>query len=161
LQQHLINIRFITNETITVENLTYTQIKEMMIQRLESIKALGLNEKGNKGKEKIVEEKKESGMKTALYAFKRGDRGRGSRGRGGRGERERGAEADSIQTPNTTQSKPQPPSTTTQHNSTNSPPPQQTKPNKMKCWNGEERHEAWDCPTDLKQSVRIRIKKAQ
>jgi hypothetical protein len=33
LQQHLINIRFITGGTVTVENLTYTQIKEMMIQR--------------------------------------------------------------------------------------------------------------------------------
>jgi hypothetical protein len=31
LQQHLINIRFMTDETVTVENLTYTQIKEMMI----------------------------------------------------------------------------------------------------------------------------------
>jgi hypothetical protein len=33
LQQHLINIRFMTGGTVTVENLTYTQIKEMMIQR--------------------------------------------------------------------------------------------------------------------------------
>jgi hypothetical protein len=31
LQQHLINIRFMTGGTVTVENLTYTQIKEMMI----------------------------------------------------------------------------------------------------------------------------------
>jgi hypothetical protein len=31
LQQHLINIRFIIGETVTVENLTYTQIKKMMI----------------------------------------------------------------------------------------------------------------------------------
>jgi hypothetical protein len=32
----------------------------------------------------------------------------------------------------------------------------------MKCWNcEEERHRVWDCPKDLKQSVRIRIKKAQ
>jgi hypothetical protein len=104
-----------TGGTITVENLTYTQIKEMMIQRWESMKALRLNEKGNKSKGKTVEEK-EDGMETALNAFERGGRGRGSRGKGGRG---RGAGADSIQTPNTTQSKPQPPSTTTQHNSTN------------------------------------------
>jgi hypothetical protein len=33
LQQHLINIRFMTGKTVTVENLTYTQIKEMIIQR--------------------------------------------------------------------------------------------------------------------------------
>jgi hypothetical protein len=31
LQQHLINIRFMTGETVTVENLTYIQIKKMMI----------------------------------------------------------------------------------------------------------------------------------
>jgi gag-polypeptide of LTR copia-type len=31
LQQHLINIRFMTGGTVSVENLTYTQIKEMMI----------------------------------------------------------------------------------------------------------------------------------
>jgi hypothetical protein len=97
------------------------------------MKALGLNEKGNKGKEKTVEEKEKSGMKTALNAFERGGRGRESRDRGERGERGRGVGADSTQTPNTTQSKPQPPSITTQHNSTNSPPPQQTKPNKIKC----------------------------
>jgi hypothetical protein len=53
----------------------------MMIQRWKSIKALGLNEKGNKGKEKAVEEKKESGMETALNAFER-DGERGGRGRG-------------------------------------------------------------------------------
>jgi gag-polypeptide of LTR copia-type len=33
LQQHLINIRFITGRTVIVENLTYTHIKKMMIQR--------------------------------------------------------------------------------------------------------------------------------
>jgi hypothetical protein len=32
----------------------------------------------------------------------------------------------------------------------------------MKCWNCEEEgHGAWDCPKDLKQSVRIRMKEAQ
>jgi hypothetical protein len=109
------------------------------------MKALRLNEKDNKGKGKTVEEKEKSGMETALNAFERGGRGRGSRGKGGRGGRGRGAGVDSTQTPNTTQSKPQLSSTTTQHNSTNSPPPQQTKPNKMKCWNCEkERHEVWD-----------------
>jgi hypothetical protein len=128
-----------------VENLTYTQIKKMMIQRWEFMKALRLNKKDNKGKGKVVEEK-ESGMKTALNVYERGGRGRESRGRGGRGGRGRGVGVDSTQTLNTTQSKPQPPSTTTQHNSTNSLPPQQTKPNKMKCWNGEERHGVWDCP---------------
>jgi hypothetical protein len=112
-----------TGGTITVENLTYTQIKKMMIQRWEFMKALRLNKKGNKSKEKIVEEKKESGMKTVLNAFERGDRERGVRGRGGRergvrgkgkrGERERGTRVDSTQTPNTTQSKLQPPPTTT------------------------------------------------
>jgi hypothetical protein len=143
-----------TGGTVTVENLTYTQIKEMMIQRWEFIEALGLNEKGNKSKEKTVEEKKESRMETALNAFKKGDRERESRGRGGRGERERGAGVDSTQTPNTIQSKPQPSSTITQHNSTNSPSPQQTKLNRMKCWNCEEEgHGVWDCPKDLKQSV--------
>jgi hypothetical protein len=125
------------------------------------MKALRLNKKGNKSKGKTVEEKKENGM-TALNAFERGGRGRESRGRGERGGRGRGVGVDSTQTPNTTQSKPQSPSTTTQNNSTNPPPPQQTKPNKMKCWNCEkEGYGAWDCPKDLKQSVRIRIKKAQ
>jgi hypothetical protein len=116
------------------------------------MEALGLNEKGNKDKEKAIEEKKEkSGMKTVLNVFKKGGRGRGSRDRGERGGKGRGAEADSIQTPNTTQSKPQPPSITTQHNSTNSPSSQQTKPNKIKCWNCEEEgYGAWDCPKDLK-----------
>jgi hypothetical protein len=73
-----------------------------MIQRWESMEALGLNEKGNKGKGKTVEEKEESGMETTLNAFERGGRGRGSRGKGGRGERgERGREtkANSTQTP--------------------------------------------------------------
>jgi hypothetical protein len=131
-----------------------------MIQRQEPMEALGLNEKGNKGKEKVVEKKKESGMKTALNAFKRGGRGRESRG--GRDGRGRGTGVDSTQTLNTTQSKPQPPSTTTQHNSTNSRPSQQTKPNKIKCWNCEkEEHGAWDYPKDLKQSVRIRMKEVQ
>jgi hypothetical protein len=126
------------------------------------MKALRLNEKGNKGKEKVVEEKKKSGMEIALNAFEKGDREREVRDRGERDGRGRGTGADSIQTPNTTQFKPQLPSTTTQHNSTNSPPPQQTKPNKMKCWNCEEEgYGAWDCPKNLKQSVRIRIKKAQ
>jgi hypothetical protein len=92
---------------------------------------LRLNENGNKGKEKTVKEKEKSGMETALNTFERG--GRGRRTRGERGGRERGAEADSTQTLNTTQSKPQPPPTTTQHNSTNPPSPQQTKPNKIKC----------------------------
>jgi hypothetical protein len=70
-------------------------------------------------------------METALNAFERGDRGRGreSRDRGERGERERGVGADSTQTLNTTQSKPQPPLNTT----TNPLSSQQTKPNKMKC----------------------------
>jgi hypothetical protein len=63
----------------------------MMIQRWESMKALGLNKKGNKGKEKAVEEKEKSGMETALNAFERGGRGRGSRDRGERDGRERGA----------------------------------------------------------------------
>jgi hypothetical protein len=96
------------------------------------MEALRLNEKGNKGKEKTVEEKKKSGMKTALNAFKRGGRGRGARdrggkgergcrGRGGRDERGKGAGAGSTQTLNTTQSKLQSSPTTTQHNSTNSP----------------------------------------
>jgi hypothetical protein len=35
------------------------------------MKALGLNEKGNKSKEKTVEEKEESGMETALNVFER------------------------------------------------------------------------------------------
>jgi hypothetical protein len=121
LQQHLINIRFMISETITVKNLTYTQIKKMMIQRWEFIKALRLNEKSNKSKRKAVEEKEESGMKTALNVFKRDGRERESRDKGERGERERGAGVDSTQTLNTTQSKPQPSSTTTQHNSTNPP----------------------------------------
>jgi hypothetical protein len=82
--------------TITVENLTYTQIKEMMIQRWEFMKALRLNEKDNKGKGKAVEEKEESGMKTALNAFEKGGRGRESRGRGERGKREKGTGADST-----------------------------------------------------------------
>jgi hypothetical protein len=120
------------------------------------MKALRLNEKSNKGKGKAVKEKKKSGIETALNAFEKGGRGRESRDRGERGGRERGVGVDSIQTLNTTQSKPQPSSTTTQHNSTNSPPPQQTKPNKMKCWNCEEEgHRVWDCFKDLKQSVRI------
>jgi hypothetical protein len=89
------------------------------------MKALRLNEKGNKDKGKVVEKKEESGIETVLNAFERGGRGRGkgSRSRGGRGERGRGVGVDSIQTPNTTQSKPQPPSTTTQYNSTNPPSP--------------------------------------
>jgi hypothetical protein len=103
LQQYLINIRFMTGGIVTVENLTYTQIKKMMIQRWESMEALGLNKKGNKDKEKIVEEKEKSGMETTLNAFEKSGRGKGSRERGGRGER-----GDSTQTPNTTQSKPQP-----------------------------------------------------
>jgi hypothetical protein len=45
-----------------------------------------------KDKEKTVEEKERSRMEIALNAFKRGSR-------------ERGTGADSIQTPNTTQSK--------------------------------------------------------
>jgi hypothetical protein len=72
------------------------------------MEALGLNEKSNKSKEKAVEEKEKSGMKTVLNAFERGGRGRESRGRGERGGRGRGVGADSTQTPNTTQSKPQP-----------------------------------------------------
>jgi hypothetical protein len=50
------------------------------------MKALRLNEKGNKGKEKVVEEKEESGMKTALNAFERGGKRRGTRDRGEREE---------------------------------------------------------------------------
>jgi hypothetical protein len=53
-------------------------------------------------------------MKTILNAFKRGGRGKKARDRGERGERERGVGADSTQTPNTTQSKPQPSLNTTQ-----------------------------------------------
>jgi hypothetical protein len=118
------------------------------------MKTLWLNEKGNKDKGKAVEEKEESGMETALNAFERGGRERGSRGGGERGRRGRGAGVDSIQTPNTTQSKPQSPPITTQHNSTNL--------NKIKYWNCEEEgHGVWDCSKDLKQSVRIRMKKAQ
>jgi hypothetical protein len=60
------------------------------------MKALRLNEKGNKGKGKAVEEKKKSGMETALNAFEKGGRGRESRGRGGRGGRGREAGADST-----------------------------------------------------------------
>jgi hypothetical protein len=151
LQQYLINIRFITGGTVTVKNLTYTQIKEMMIQRWKSMKALRLNEKGNKGKGKVVEEKKESGIETALNVFERGGRERESRDRGERGGRGRGTGADSTQTFNTTQSKPQLLSITTQHNSTNLPPPQQIKLNKMKCWNCEKKgHGAWDCLKNLK-----------
>jgi hypothetical protein len=52
----------------------------MMIQRWKSMKALRLNEKGNKSKRKAVEEKEESGMKTALNAFEKSGRGRRSRG---------------------------------------------------------------------------------
>jgi hypothetical protein len=101
-------------------------------------------------------------MKTTLNAFERSGRGKGVRGRGERGARGREVGVDSTQTPNTTQSKPQPSPTTTQHNSTNSPPPQQMKPNKMKCWNCEEEgHGAWDYSKNLKQSVRIRMKEAQ
>jgi hypothetical protein len=37
---------------------------------------LRLNEKSNKGKEKTVEEKKESGMETALNIFERDGRGK-------------------------------------------------------------------------------------
>jgi hypothetical protein len=62
------------------------------------MKALRLNEKGNKGKEKAVEEKKESGMETVLNTFERGGRGRESRDKGGRSGRGREAGADSIQT---------------------------------------------------------------
>jgi hypothetical protein len=48
------------------------------------MKALGLNEKGNKGKEKAVEEKEESGMKTALNVFeKSGSMRRHAKGRFG------------------------------------------------------------------------------
>jgi hypothetical protein len=148
-------------KTVIVKNLTYTQIKEMIIQRWEFMEALRLNEKGNKGKGKTVEEK-ESGMEIALNAFERGDRERKARDKGERGEREREAGVDSTQTPNTTQFKPQLPPTSTQHNSTNSPSSQQTKLNKMKCWNCEkERHRVWNYPKNLKQSVRIRMKKAQ
>jgi hypothetical protein len=93
LQQYLINIRFMIGEIVTVENLTYTQIKEMMIQRWESMETLRLNEKGNKIKRKAVEEKKKSEMKTALNVFKRDGRERESRDRGERGERERGVGA--------------------------------------------------------------------
>jgi hypothetical protein len=77
------------------------------------MKALRLNEKDNKDKGKTVKEKKKSGMKTVLNIFEKSGRERGSRGRGERGERGRGAGAHSTQTPNTTQSKPQPPPTTT------------------------------------------------
>jgi hypothetical protein len=64
--------------------------------------SLRLNKKGNKGKEKVVEEKEKSGMKTVLNAFKKSSRKRESRGRGERGERKRGVRVDSTQTPNTT-----------------------------------------------------------
>jgi hypothetical protein len=78
-----------TGETVTVENLTYTQIKKLMIQRWEFMKVLRLNEKGNKGKEKTVKEKEKSGMETVLNAFEKSSRERKSRGRDGRGERKR------------------------------------------------------------------------
>jgi hypothetical protein len=97
------------------------------------METLRLNEKNNKDKGKIVEEKKKSGIETVLNAFKRDGREKEVRGRDERGERGRGTGADSIQTPNTTQSKPQLPPTTTQHNSTNLLPSQQTKLNKIKC----------------------------
>jgi hypothetical protein len=42
----------------------------MMIQRWESMKALRLNEKGNKSKKKTVKKIEKSGMETALNAFK-------------------------------------------------------------------------------------------
>jgi hypothetical protein len=80
---------------------------------------LRLNKKSTKSKEKTVEEKKESGMKTVLNAFKRNGREKEARGRGGRGGRGRGAGAYSTQTPNITQSKLQSSPTTTQHNSIN------------------------------------------
>jgi hypothetical protein len=60
------------------------------------MKALRLNEKGNKGKEKIIEEKEKSEMKIALNVFKRGGREREARGRGRRGGRERETEVDST-----------------------------------------------------------------
>jgi hypothetical protein len=72
-------------------------------------------------------------MKIVLNTFEKSSREKESRGKGERGERWREAGADSTQTLNTTQSKPQPSPTTTQHNLTNSPLPQQTKLNKMKC----------------------------
>jgi hypothetical protein len=43
------------------------------------MEALGLNEKGNKSKEKVVEEKEKSGMETVLNAFEKSGRGRGAR----------------------------------------------------------------------------------
>jgi hypothetical protein len=106
LQQHLINIRFMIGGTVTVENLTYTQIKEWWFRDGNPWKLWDWMRKIIK----IREEKEESGMKTALNAFERGGRGRGSRDRDGRGGRERderggrgrGAGADSTQTPNTT-----------------------------------------------------------
>jgi hypothetical protein len=60
------------------------------------MKALRLNEKGNKSKGKTVEEKEESGMEIALNAFKRGGRERENRGRGERGGRGKGAGVDST-----------------------------------------------------------------
>jgi hypothetical protein len=58
------------------------------------MKALRLNEKSNKSKGKVVEEKEESGMETALNTFEKSGRGRGSRDKGGRGGRGRGVGAD-------------------------------------------------------------------
>jgi hypothetical protein len=63
---------------------------------LEFMEVLRLNKKGNKDKGKIVEEKKKSGMETALNAFEKGGRERKVRGRGKRGERGRGVGADST-----------------------------------------------------------------
>jgi hypothetical protein len=60
------------------------------------VEVLRLNEKGNKGKGKAVEEKEESGMETALNTFERGGRGRESRDKGGRAGRGKEAETDST-----------------------------------------------------------------
>jgi hypothetical protein len=76
---------------------------------------LKLNEKDNKSKGKIVEEKKESAIKTVLNVFEKDGRERESRGRGERGGRERRAGVDSTQTPKIFN----PNHNTTQHNSTN------------------------------------------
>jgi hypothetical protein len=71
------------------------------------MKTLRLNEKSNKSKGKIVEEKKKSGIETVSNVFEKNSRERGERGRGKRDKREKRVRVDSTQILNTTQSKSQ------------------------------------------------------